>query len=79
LRLPLREVVHDVVTHFARIVALPDGPELRQRLVEWLDDASDERRERYLELLAVINGWPAPDESLAANLDWARKAVTARL
>jgi len=30
---------------------------------------NDPRRERYLTLLAVINGWPGP-ESLAPVLDW---------
>ncbi|RBJ05281.1 MerR family transcriptional regulator, partial [Micromonospora provocatoris] len=35
------------------------------------------RRERYLELLAVVNGWP-PAESLAPVLDWSIRALHAR-
>jgi len=37
---------------------------------------NDPRRERYLTLLAVINGWPAPD-SLAPVLDWSTRALGA--
>lgn len=39
-----------------------------------LEAVNDPRRERYTELLAVINGWPAP-ESLAPVLDWAVEAI----
>jgi DNA-binding transcriptional MerR regulator len=49
-----------------------DPAELR----EWLDAVNDPRRARYLELLAVINGWAAP-ESLTPALDWLA-AATAR-
>ena len=31
--------------------------------------AADPRRERYLELLSIVNGWPAP-QSLAPVLEW---------
>ncbi|MEV6440958.1 MerR family transcriptional regulator [Amycolatopsis sp. NPDC051716] len=43
-------------------------------LREWLGVVHDPRRERYLELLAVINGWAAP-ESLTPALDWLTAAV----
>jgi DNA-binding transcriptional MerR regulator len=49
-----------------------DPAELR----EWLSVVHDPRRERYLELLAVINGWAAP-ESLTPALDWLTAAVAA--
>ncbi|MFF3582148.1 MerR family transcriptional regulator [Streptomyces mirabilis] len=39
-----------------------------------LEAVNDPRRERYTELLAVINGWPAP-ESWAPVLDWAVEAI----
>ncbi|MGW1757164.1 MerR family transcriptional regulator [Streptomyces mirabilis] len=39
-----------------------------------LEAVNDPRRERYTELLAVINGWPAP-ESTAPVLDWAVEAI----
>jgi DNA-binding transcriptional MerR regulator len=41
----------------------------RERLAARVEAANDPRRERYLRLLSVINGWPAP-ESLAPALDW---------
>ncbi|WP_410608443.1 MerR family transcriptional regulator [Amycolatopsis sp. lyj-109] len=47
-----------------------DPAELRN----WLGAVHDPRRERYLELLAVINGWAAP-ESLAPALDWLAAAT----
>ncbi|MEU8924922.1 MerR family transcriptional regulator [Kitasatospora sp. NPDC048545] len=51
-----------------------DAGAVRGRLAERLAAMADPRRERYLELLAVVNGWPAP-ESRAAEVDWARRAV----
>ncbi|MHA5047273.1 MerR family transcriptional regulator [Streptomyces sp. SD15] len=42
-----------------------------------LETVNDPRRERYLELLAVINGWSAP-ESLAPVLDWSVQALRMR-
>ncbi|MER7756002.1 MerR family transcriptional regulator [Kitasatospora sp. NPDC097643] len=51
-----------------------DGPALRGRLLDRLTAMADPRRERYLALLAVVNGWAAP-ESLAPVLDWAARAV----
>jgi hypothetical protein len=38
---------------------------------------NDPRRERYLQLLAVINGWPR-QQSLAPALDWFIQALQAR-
>ncbi|MDW6059793.1 MerR family transcriptional regulator [Streptomyces sp. FXJ1.4098] len=70
-------VVDELVGHYARIVGQPDGAALRHRLLTRLENAHDPRRERYVELLAVINGWPAP-ESLAPVLDWAVAALRAR-
>jgi DNA-binding transcriptional MerR regulator len=42
---------------------------VRDRLAAQLEAARDARRERYLQLLSVINGWPAP-ERLAPVLGW---------
>ncbi|MGW5363546.1 MerR family transcriptional regulator [Actinopolymorpha pittospori] len=47
------------------------------RLLAHLEAANDPRRERYLELLAVINGWQAP-ASPAAEFDWCIQALRAR-
>ncbi|GAA3642704.1 MerR family transcriptional regulator [Nonomuraea antimicrobica] len=57
----------------ARFAHEHDPAELRARLAV----AADPRRERYLQLLAVINGWPPP-ESLIPALDWFTKALDAR-
>jgi DNA-binding transcriptional MerR regulator len=56
----------------------PDGLELRQALLARLAAVADPRRERYLQLLSVINGWSAP-ESLAPTLDWFIEALRARM
>ncbi|MEU6783244.1 MerR family transcriptional regulator [Nonomuraea angiospora] len=71
-------VVAAVVAAYARDLGLPDGPALRRRLVDRLEEANDPRRDHYLELLAVINGWPAP-EPLSPALDWFTEALRARL
>ncbi|WP_405759609.1 MerR family transcriptional regulator [Streptomyces sp. NBC_01420] len=47
-------------------------------LIPRLQRFNDPRRDRYVQLLAVINGWPAP-ESLAPALDWAAEAVRVRM
>lgn len=52
-------------------------PHLRQRLLTRLETANDPRRERYLQLLAVVNGWQAPESSVPA-LDWFIQALRAR-
>ncbi|MEV6503991.1 MerR family transcriptional regulator [Streptomyces prunicolor] len=52
----------------------PDDVELRRRLVARLESVNDPRRERYLQLLAVVNGWPAP-ESLTPVFDWSVRAL----
>ncbi|WP_219467122.1 MerR family transcriptional regulator [Nonomuraea rhizosphaerae] len=49
----------------------------RLELADWLEAASDPRRERYLRLLAVINGWPEP-ESLAPAFAWCAEALRTR-
>ena len=43
-----------------------------------LESMDDPRRDRYLQLLAVINGWPAP-ESLAPPLAWTVQALRVRM
>ncbi len=40
--------------------------------------ANDPRRERYLQLLSLINGWSAA-EPLAPALDWFNRALRTRL
>ncbi|MCX5242105.1 MerR family transcriptional regulator [Streptomyces prunicolor] len=63
--------------HYAYLLGRPDGIELRHRLATRLESVNDPRRERYLQLLAVINGWTAP-ESLAPAVDWSVQALRVR-
>lgn len=71
-------IVTALATHYAHILGLPDDTTVRRRLVSRLETMDDPRRDRYLVLLAVINGWPAP-ESLSPVLDWTVRALRARL
>ncbi|MGW6054904.1 MerR family transcriptional regulator [Streptomyces sp. NPDC055189] len=71
-------IVTALAGHYAHILGLPDDSALRDRLVTRLETMDDPRRDRYLTLLAVINGWSAP-ESLAPILHWAVQAVRARI
>ncbi|MFJ5549787.1 MerR family transcriptional regulator [Streptomyces sp. NPDC093225] len=70
-------IIAAVVAHYAHICGRPDDAELRRRLLLRLESANDPRRERYFQLLAVINGWPAP-ESLKPVLDWSVEAMRVR-
>lgn len=63
--------------HYARVLDSPDDIELRRRLLNRLESMNDHRRERYFQLLAVINDWPGP-ESLTPVLDWSIKTLSAR-
>ncbi|MFJ9379127.1 MerR family transcriptional regulator [Streptomyces sp. NPDC101455] len=63
--------------HYAQLLGCPDGIELRHRLATRLERVNDPRRERYLQLLAVVNGWTAP-ESLAPVFDWSVQALRVR-
>jgi DNA-binding transcriptional MerR regulator len=69
-------VVAALTAHYAQILGRPDDAGLRGELLARLEAVNDSRRERYLTLLAVINGWPAP-ESLAPVLDWSTRALAA--
>lgn len=71
-------VVAAVMTQYADISDRPDDDGLRHRLLARLDTANDPRRERYSQLLSVVNGWQAP-ESLAPVLDWCTQALRTRL
>jgi DNA-binding transcriptional MerR regulator len=71
-------IVAAVTTQSAHAFGHPDDLDLRRRLLTRLETANDPRRERYLQLLAVINGWSAP-ESLAPAFDWFIRALRARI
>ncbi|MCX4572634.1 MerR family transcriptional regulator [Streptomyces sp. NBC_01571] len=70
-------VVTAFTAYYAHLLGRPDDVELRRRLATRLESVNDPRRERYLQLLAVVNGWPAP-ESLAPVFDWSVQALRAR-
>ncbi|MGW2231418.1 MerR family transcriptional regulator [Streptomyces formicae] len=67
-----------ISAHYARILDRPDDMDLRGLLADRLHSMDDPRRDQYLRLLAVINGWPAP-ESLAPALQWSVRALRAGL
>jgi hypothetical protein len=71
-------IVAALTDHYAHISGFPDDADLRPRLAARLETVNDPRRERYLQLLAAINGWSAPD-SLTPVLDWSIQAVRARI
>ncbi|MER7789065.1 MerR family transcriptional regulator [Streptomyces sp. NPDC097640] len=71
-------VVAGFVGHYAQLTGEPDDAALRRRLLARLESVDDPRRERYVRLLARVNGWPAP-ESLAPVLGWAGAALRARM
>ncbi|WP_181787078.1 MerR family transcriptional regulator [Streptomyces phytophilus] len=70
-------IVAAFTAHYAHLLGRPDDVELRRRLATRLESVNDPRRERYLQLLAVVNGWPAP-ESLAPVFDWSLQALRVR-
>jgi hypothetical protein len=43
-----------------------NGPEFRSWLLELLESSGDRRYERYWQLLAIINGWPATPSVMPA-------------
>ncbi|MFI6799439.1 MerR family transcriptional regulator [Streptosporangium canum] len=70
-------IVAAVTAQYAHVFGCPDDARLRDRLLTRLETANDPRRDQYLRLLAVINGWPAP-ESLAPVFDWFIRALRAQ-
>ncbi|MFI7210124.1 helix-turn-helix domain-containing protein [Micromonospora maritima] len=70
-------VLARAAARYARLCGRPDDADLRRRMLGRLETAHDPRRDRYLELLSVVNGWP-PAESLAPVLDWSIRALRAR-
>ncbi|KAB8182414.1 MerR family transcriptional regulator [Microbispora catharanthi] len=70
-------IVAAVTARYADLVGHPDDATLRRRLLTLLETANDPRRESYLRLLAVVNGWPPPDP-LTPALTWFIDALRAR-
>lgn len=70
-------IVAAFTAYYAQLLGHPDDIELRRRLATRLESVNEPRWRRYLQLLAVVNGWPAP-ESLAPVFDWSVQALRAR-
>ncbi|WP_250291498.1 MerR family transcriptional regulator [Streptomyces atroolivaceus] len=70
-------IVVAFTAHYAHLLGEPDDAALRRRLATRLESVNDARCERYVQLLAVVNGWPAP-EKLAPVFDWAVQALRVR-
>ncbi|MDT0483972.1 MerR family transcriptional regulator [Streptomyces doebereineriae] len=71
-------IVAALAAHYAHILGRPDDAEVRRLLLARLESVGDPRRDRYLQLLAVINDWPAP-ESLVPAFNWSIEAVRVRM
>ncbi|MFC9331606.1 MerR family transcriptional regulator [Kitasatospora sp. NPDC057015] len=71
-----RPVLDELAGAYARLSGRADGPEFRAWLLERLEIADDSRYERYWQLVAVINGWPA-QPALAPAVEWLVAALRA--
>jgi hypothetical protein len=59
-------IVDELVAAFAAAHEREDGPDYREWLAGTLATFTDARAERYWQLLAVINGWPARPATVPA-------------
>ncbi|WP_406265284.1 MerR family transcriptional regulator [Nocardia sp. NBC_00881] len=69
-------VVTDLAAQYAATFAKSDDDALRGWMLERLEVANDPRVEHYWQLLAAVNGWPAPP-SLAPVFAWFTAALRA--
>jgi hypothetical protein len=70
-------IVDDLVAAYARHFGRADGPEFRAWLLRQLESGGDRRYERYWQLLAIINGWPAQPAVMPAA-EWLAEALRRR-
>ncbi|MEN3541193.1 MerR family transcriptional regulator [Microbispora sp. ZYX-F-249] len=70
-------IIAAVTARYAVLVGSPDDTALRLRLLTVLETAADPRRQTYLRLLAVVNGWPPPDDP-TPTLTWFADALRTR-
>jgi len=71
---PASRVVDDLITAYARTFDQTDTAAYRRDVLRRLEVAADPRTQRYLELLAKINGWP-PQPDLTPVFDWFTSAL----
>lgn len=66
-----RPVVDELAAAYSRLFGRPDTPEFRAWLLGTLESGTDRRYERYWQLLAIINGWPAaPAPGFTPAAEW---------
>lgn len=70
-------VVAAVTTRYATDCRMPADVAVQRRLLTRLEAAADPRRETYLRLLYLLNGWPPP-VPLGPILAWSINALRAR-
>jgi DNA-binding transcriptional MerR regulator len=70
-------VVAALVTRCAPACGLAGHAAPHEWLLQRLEAAREPRRDTYLRLLALVNGWPAP-EPVTPVIDWAAAALRAR-
>ncbi|MFA1544117.1 MerR family transcriptional regulator [Actinomadura monticuli] len=63
------QAVAQITAAYAAVQGKPDDAATRESLAAYLTAATDPRRERYSELLSIINGWDPPDYP-GKELDW---------
>ncbi|RZT76999.1 DNA-binding transcriptional MerR regulator [Micromonospora violae] len=71
-------VVAAVTSRYASLHCHSGDADVRQRLLDRLVPANDPRRDRYLDLLAVLNGWSTGEPTVPA-VDWFIRALRARM
>jgi DNA-binding transcriptional MerR regulator len=69
-------VLAELVSAYARTFHAVDSAAYRASLLRRLEVANDPRAERYFQLLATINGWPA-QPPLAPMFEWFTRALGA--
>lgn len=72
-----RPVADELAAAYARFFGRPDTPEFRSWLLESMESGTDERYERYWQLLGIINGWP-PVPAITPAARWLITALTDR-
>lgn len=72
-------VIGDVAAAFAEARGETDTPDFRVRLADEISTFSDQRVERFWELIGIVNGWPAqPQHSgSVATMEWFASALRA--
>jgi DNA-binding transcriptional MerR regulator len=69
-------IVAALTERYAVTLGRPAGSDVRTRLAARLATAGDPRRQRYLELLSAVNGWPAlPAQT--GPIAWSQAALAA--